>query len=67
MERRTELALLEAPESATLPIYIWGAIKKGVSPEINAIATLMIGAVAIAAAISLLFSRKNQHSRKRQS
>ncbi|MDF3918080.1 MAG: ABC transporter permease [Pseudomonadota bacterium] len=55
------------PESATLPIYIWGAIKKGVSPEINAIATLMIGAVAIAAAISLLFSRKNQHSRKRQS
>ncbi|KAA0017269.1 ABC transporter permease [Salinicola corii] len=48
------------PESATLPIYIWGAIKKGVSPEINAIATLMIGAVAMAAAISLLFNRKRQ-------
>ncbi|MFG6159849.1 ABC transporter permease [Halomonas sp. 1390] len=46
------------PESATLPIYIWGAIKKGVSPEINAIATLMIGAVAIAAIMSLLFSRR---------
>lgn len=48
------------PESATLPIYIWGAIKKGVSPEINAIATLMIGAVAIAAIISLVFSRRRQ-------
>ncbi|SEK58492.1 ABC transporter permease [Halomonas daqiaonensis] len=48
------------PESATLPIYIWGAIKKGVSPEINAIATLMIGAVAIAAVISLVFSRRRQ-------
>lgn len=46
------------PESATLPIYIWGAIKKGVSPEINAVATLMIGAVAIAAILSLLFSRR---------
>jgi spermidine/putrescine transport system permease protein len=46
------------PESATLPIYIWGAIKKGVSPEINAIAALMILAVAIAAVISLMFSRR---------
>lgn len=49
------------PESATLPIYIWGAIKKGVSPEINAIATLMIGAVAIAAVLSLMFNRQGRH------
>ncbi|WP_148254615.1 ABC transporter permease [Aidingimonas lacisalsi] len=48
------------PESATLPIYIWGAIKKGVSPEINAIATLMIGAVAIAAVLSLMFNRQGR-------
>lgn len=46
------------PESATLPIYIWGAIKKGISPEINAIATLMIGAVALAAVFSLMFNRR---------
>ncbi|SDJ92574.1 ABC transporter permease [Billgrantia gudaonensis] len=46
------------PESATLPIYIWGAIKKGVSPEINAVATLMLAAVAIVAIASLLFSRR---------
>ncbi|XKE46668.1 ABC transporter permease [Halomonas organivorans] len=46
------------PESATLPIYIWGAIKKGVSPEINAIAALMIAAVAAAAIVSLVFSRR---------
>uniref|UniRef100_UPI000650FBB1 ABC transporter permease n=1 Tax=Halomonas sp. PR-M31 TaxID=1471202 RepID=UPI000650FBB1 len=48
------------PESATLPIYIWGAIKKGVTPEINAIAALMIGAVAIAALMSLLVNRQGQ-------
>lgn len=46
------------PESATLPIYIWGAIKKGVSPEINAIATLMIAAVALAALASLVVNRR---------
>ncbi|MFC0268277.1 ABC transporter permease [Kushneria aurantia] len=45
------------PESATLPIYIWGAIRRGVSPEINAIATLMIAAVALVAVISLALGR----------
>lgn len=48
------------PESATLPIYIWSAIKKGVSPEINAIASMMIGAVAIAAIFSMVISRRRQ-------
>ncbi|ABE58550.1 ABC transporter permease [Chromohalobacter israelensis] len=48
------------PESATLPIYIWSAIKKGVTPEINAIATLMIGAVAMAAILSMLFNRQGR-------
>ncbi|WP_348760288.1 ABC transporter permease [uncultured Salinisphaera sp.] len=43
------------PESVTLPIFIWSAIKRGVSPEINAIATLMIGTVFAAAAITLAF------------
>ncbi|MGN8199299.1 ABC transporter permease [Salinisphaera sp. RV14] len=43
------------PESTTLPIFIWSAIKKGVTPEVNAIATLMIGAVFAAAAIALAF------------
>ncbi|RKR02560.1 ABC-type spermidine/putrescine transport system permease subunit II [Kushneria sinocarnis] len=52
------------PESTTLPIYIWGAIRKGVSPEINAIATLMIGAVAIAALLSLALSRRRSASRQ---
>ncbi|RJS93387.1 ABC transporter permease [Salinisphaera sp. Q1T1-3] len=43
------------PESTTLPIFIWSAIKKGVTPEVNAIATLMIGAVFAAAAVALAF------------
>ncbi|MEX0386395.1 ABC transporter permease [Spiribacter onubensis] len=42
------------PQSTTLPIYIWSAIKKGVTPEVNAIATLMIGSVLLVALFSLL-------------
>jgi len=48
------------PNSATLSIYIWGAIRKGVSPEINAIGSLMILAVFIAALISLLFTMRSR-------
>lgn len=51
------------PESSTLPIYIWGAIRRGISPQINAIGALMIFAVLIAAVISLGFTLK---SRKRE-
>lgn len=43
------------PESTTLPIFIWSAIKKGVTPEVNAIATLIIGAVFAVAAVALAF------------
>ena len=45
------------PQSTTLPIYIWSAIKKGVTPEVNAIATLMIASVFIVALFSLLAQR----------
>ena len=34
--------------SATLPIYIYSAIKFGVSPQINAISTLIVAVVAVA-------------------
>lgn len=35
------------PHSTTLPLYVWSALKKGVTPEINAVATLMIGVVVV--------------------
>ena len=33
------------PSSTTLPIKIWSAVRLGVSPEINALSTIMIGIV----------------------
>jgi spermidine/putrescine transport system permease protein len=32
------------PESTTLPLYIYAMVKRGVSPEINALSTIMIAA-----------------------
>lgn len=45
------------PDSTTLPIFIWSAIKRGVTPEINAISTLMIFAVFSAGVIIYVFQR----------
>ena len=30
------------PDSTTLPLYIYAMVKRGISPEINALSTLMI-------------------------
>jgi len=35
------------PSATTLPIKIWSAVRLGVSPEINALSTIMIGIVAV--------------------
>jgi spermidine/putrescine transport system permease protein len=46
------------PGSVTLPIYIYGAIaRKGISPEINAIGTLIIGTIILVALIQFFITR----------
>jgi spermidine/putrescine transport system permease protein len=47
------------PGSVTLPIYIYGAIaKKGISPEINALGTLMIATVIVLALAHFFITRQ---------
>jgi putrescine transport system permease protein len=44
------------PGSTTLPILIWSKVKLGVTPDINALATIMVvvvGIVVIAASLSM--------------
>ena len=49
------------PGSVTLPIYIYGAIaRKGISPEINALGTLMIGTIIIMALVHFFISRHRE-------
>jgi spermidine/putrescine transport system permease protein len=49
------------PGSTTLPIYIYGAVaRKGIAPDINALATLMIAAVIGVALLHYVFNRSGE-------
>lgn len=39
--------------NTTLPIHIWGMLRRGIKPEINAIATLMLLLTIVIAGIGL--------------
>lgn len=48
-------------DSTTLPVFIYGLIRRGIKPEINAIATLLLLASLAIAAIGL-YLRNKQHA-----
>lgn len=51
------------PGSVTLPIYIYGAIaRKGISPEINALGTLMIATIIVLAIVHFFFNRHRERA-----
>jgi spermidine/putrescine transport system permease protein len=43
--------------STTLPVYVFGLVRRGVTPLINAVSTVMLVASMVLVAISLLFQR----------
>lgn len=45
------------PGSTTLPMYVFGQARRGVTPEVNAISTLLIAAVAILLTVSTLAAK----------
>ena len=45
------------PGFNTLPVRVFGMIKKGVTPKINAISTLMLGVSFLFVLLSLVFRR----------
>jgi len=52
------------PGSTTLPLLIWSKVKLGVTPDINALATLMVSIVAIGVVIAGI--AMNRAERRRQ-
>ncbi|SLN27721.1 Inner membrane ABC transporter permease protein YdcV [Roseovarius albus] len=46
------------PSATTLPIKIWSSIRLGVSPEINALSTLMIGVVTVGVITASIISKR---------
>lgn len=53
------------PNSSTLPIYIYSSVKRGISPEINALCTIMIlVSVALIILAQWLLNRGNREEKK---
>ncbi|BBO59818.1 ABC transporter permease [Mycoavidus sp. B2-EB] len=51
---------VSGPGSATLPVYIFGAIKRGISPKINAVSTLILGISILFVTVSYFTGRQAQ-------
>ena len=59
-------SFVSGPSSTTLPMKVFSSVRMGVSPKINALATLMILAVSVAAVIAWwLMSRGRKASQAR--
>lgn len=49
---------VQGPGSTTLPVFVFGLLKRSVTPEINAISTVMLVASIVLVLVSLVFQRK---------
>ena len=45
-------SFVSGPGSTTLPMVVYSSVRLGVSPEINALATIMVGIVALAVIVA---------------
>lgn len=55
-------SFVSGPGSSTLPMYIFSKVKLGVSPDINALATLIIATVSVGVAIAWIVARRSAKS-----
>lgn len=53
-------SFVSGPGGTTLPMLIFSKVKLGVSPDINALATLVIGAVCIGVTLAWLIARRSR-------
>ncbi|SDZ68000.1 ABC transporter permease subunit [Pseudomonas sp. NFIX28] len=58
-------SFVSGPGSTTLPMEVFSAVRLGVKPEINAVASLILLAVSLATFLVWYFSRRAEAARKR--
>ena len=58
-------SFVSGPSSTTLPMKVFSSVRLGVSPKINALATLMIAAVSVAAVIGCWVMHREERKRQR--
>ena len=58
-------SFVSGPSSTTLPMKVFSSVRMGVSPKINALATLLIGIVSVAAFIGWWMMAREEKQRQR--
>ncbi|AAY95112.1 putrescine ABC transporter permease PotI [Pseudomonas protegens] len=58
-------SFVSGPGSTTLPMEVFSAVRLGVKPEINAVASLILLAVSLVTFLVWFFSRRAEEARKR--
>ena len=58
-------SFVSGPGSSTLPIVIFSKVRLGVSPDINALATIMVTVVAIGILVAGLYMQRQERQRER--
>lgn len=58
-------SFVSGPSSTTLPMKVFSSVRLGLSPKINALATLMILAVSLAALVGWWLMSRDEKRRQR--
>jgi putrescine transport system permease protein len=58
-------SFVSGPGSSTLPLVIFSKVRLGVSPDINALATIMVTIVAIGIVVAGLYMQRQERQRER--
>lgn len=58
-------SFVAGPNSTTLPMKVFASVRMGIKPEINALATLMVLAVSIAAVVGWFVTARGEKRRQR--
>ena len=58
-------SFVAGPDSTTLPMKVFSSVRLGLSPKINALATLMIVAVSLCAFLGWWLMSRSEQRRKR--
>lgn len=53
-------SFVSGPGSTTLPVYVFGLVRRGVTPLINAVSALMLVASMVLVGLSLVFQRQSR-------
>jgi putrescine transport system permease protein len=54
------------PADTTLPILVYSSVRRGVSPEINVLATIIVGIVTVGIIIATLLLQRRERIRRRE-